>query len=802
MRRSRSMDCCHTEEAGMSKDISCLELLAPSLCNARRRGTKLQRNQANPDIHYHWGYFTKPKQPTTMIKEHDQKAKMKATPRKIAYVDSDKEAPAGSLARESEDSLQEQRTDTLKNVKEARRPKHNQGKGKKGKDTYEDLNSPYKRPKPTPFTQRITHFKYHMRVILPQNIRVYEGNKDPEDHLGIFSAAAKQEEWLMPVWCKMFRQTLGGATRNRFDDLDPKSVNCFEELNQKFLEEFSQQKRYAKDPTEIHGIKRRQNKGLQAFKDRSISKSSHIKGVPPVLCISAFIHGHGHPELAKKLNDKIPKTVDEMFERVRAFIRGEVTVRSAEMVHPSQGDKWYIHPAWTEGPEKARIRGGQREARRNMGVYTPYPRKDTFAPLIKTLKEILAMESGQGSQHQRLLSIKKANRRSCGLEEVGSSGEGHPPEQPAEWESGKERCNQVRRILVDGGSSSEIMYEHCFRDLNVNIRSKLIRCRAPIVGFSVETYHPLGLIDLRVTMGRAGRSKTVLMEFAIIKCHFPYNDIIGRTGKRSLEAVGSTIHFMIKFPTNQGIVTMETIREALWECRQLERVQGPVSLEKTWDREDTEEVFTISHERPDQYITMGATLTVDCKQLLTKVLRENMKSSSTPIARPTGGFRADYEFVSTLDDEIRRDPEREVGYGITDTWDEMIEGVPEAPVTDETELGQRLTDFVTTVRQETNEIYGRLDDAQDDRSLMSGQLNMMYRDRHAHARTAKLMETEARLSRKAWVQSMDASDTAHFEVRALRTTVLAHHAKILGLRATDHTRQAQLVETLTLTRTL
>ncbi|GJW48562.1 reverse transcriptase domain-containing protein [Tanacetum coccineum] len=105
---------------------------------------------------------------------------------------------------------------------------------------------------------------------------------------------------------------------------------------------------------------------------------------------------------------------------------------------------------------------------------------------------------------------------------------------------------------------------------------------------------------------------------------------------RSLEALGSTIFSMIKFPTNQGIVTMETIREALCECRQLERVQGtwkkvqwrqreeqmsrireqvilrtknssgqgpnsgPVSLEKTWDMEDTEEVFTISHERPDQ----------------------------------------------------------------------------------------------------------------------------------------------------------------------------------------------------------
>ncbi|GJR74012.1 hypothetical protein Tco_0086377 [Tanacetum coccineum] len=103
---------------------------------------------------------------------------------------------------------------------------------------------------------------------------------------------------------------------------------------------------------------RRQNENLQAFMDRFKSESSHIKRVPPVLRISDFMHGHGHSKLAKKLNDKIPKTVDEMFKRVRAFIRGEVVTGSVEMVRPSQGDKGYIRLAWTGGPEKARNSGG------------------------------------------------------------------------------------------------------------------------------------------------------------------------------------------------------------------------------------------------------------------------------------------------------------------------------------------------------------------------------------------------------------------------------------------------------------
>ncbi|GKF83705.1 hypothetical protein Tco_0248603 [Tanacetum coccineum] len=73
---------------------------------------------------------------------------------------------------------------------------------------------------------------------------------------------------------------------------------------------------------------------------------------------------------------------------------------------------------------------------------------------------------------------------------------------------------------------------------------------------------------------------------------------------------------------------------------------------------------------------------------------------SSSIPRPIGGFKADYGFVATLDDEIRRDPKRD----------------------------------------DTDEIYGRLDDAQNDRSLMSGLLNMLFRDRRAHARTTLLME--------------------------------------------------------------
>ncbi|GJW52294.1 hypothetical protein Tco_0093645 [Tanacetum coccineum] len=88
------------------------------------------------------------------------------------------------------------------------------------------------------------------------------------------------------------------------------------------------------------------------------------------------------------------------------------------------------------------------------------------------------------------------------------------------------------------------------------------------------------------------------------------------------------------------------------------------------------------------------------------------ESSSAAAARPTRGFRADYGFVATMDKDIRRDLERDVSYGIIDTWEEMLVDMSGALATGDTELGRRMIEFATKVRQDTDEICVRLDDEQ------------------------------------------------------------------------------------------
>ncbi|GJX05137.1 hypothetical protein Tco_0191053 [Tanacetum coccineum] len=140
--------------------------------------------------------------------------------------------------------------------------------------------------------------------------------------------------------------------------------------------------------------------------------------------------------------------------------------------------------------------------------------------------------------------------------------------------------------------------------------------------------------------------------------------------------------------------------------------------------------------------------------------------SSAAAARPVRGLRVDYGFVATMDREIRRDSERA---------------------------------FKTRVRQDTDEIYTRLDDEQSQRQLLAGRVNMLFRDRRAHAYTRHLMKTEARLSREAWRRSMDASDFTRGEVMSLRTTVLGQMSEIRELHVVDRRRQAVTLEMLKVT---
>nr|GEV01126.1 reverse transcriptase domain-containing protein [Tanacetum cinerariifolium] len=141
-------------------------------------------------------------------------------------------------------------------------------KSKRHKPAEDDLTKPWTCEEVNPFTPRIRNFESSRKTRMPNNIKTYDGTGDPKDHVKVFQAAAQVERWAMPTWCHMFNSTLIGAAMVWFDELPPKGIDGYKDMKAAFLSYFMQQKKYVKDPVEIHNIKQREGETLEDFMER------------------------------------------------------------------------------------------------------------------------------------------------------------------------------------------------------------------------------------------------------------------------------------------------------------------------------------------------------------------------------------------------------------------------------------------------------------------------------------------------------------------------------------------------------
>ncbi|KAK1406979.1 hypothetical protein QVD17_38589 [Tagetes erecta] len=177
----------------------------------------------------------------------------------------------------------------------------------------------------------------------------------------------------------------------------------------------------------------------------------------------------------------------------------------------------------------------------------------------------------------------------------------------------------VRRVHLDGGSGSEVMYEHCFKQLDPEIRAKMQEGTYSLVSFSGEVVYPLGKITLPVVVGESQRRITINMTFAVVRARSAYNVIIGRPGIKALRAVVSTTHGVMKFPTPRGIATVRSSSELLVAsilAKRPELVEDPDPIVEKW---------IINPRFPEQTVGVGRKLSADTKAKLKEIFLENVK---------------------------------------------------------------------------------------------------------------------------------------------------------------------------------
>jgi hypothetical protein len=84
--------------------------------------------------------------------------------------------------------------------------------------------------------------------------------------------------------------------------------------------------------------------------------------------------------------------------------------------------------------------------------------------------------------------------------------------------------HRIHRILIDIGSSADILYKIAFELMKID-RGKIVPARHSLLGFSREQVFPFGSIELLIKAGTYPSQKTIMVKFLVIDRPSGYNAI-------------------------------------------------------------------------------------------------------------------------------------------------------------------------------------------------------------------------------------------------------------------------------------
>ncbi|XP_072064170.1 uncharacterized protein [Arachis hypogaea] len=132
--------------------------------------------------------------------------------------------------------------------------------------------------------------------------------------------------------------------------------------------------------------------------------------------------------------------------------------------------------------------------------------------------------------------------------------------------SARIKMGLVRRILVDSGADSNILFRGAFDKLELR-NENLQTHRNGITGLGDNFLKPDGSITLPLTIGTGKQRKTILSEFVVLKDSTAYNVILGRKTINDFSAIIFTKYLLMKFIADDGsIATIHGDRKVAAEC--------------------------------------------------------------------------------------------------------------------------------------------------------------------------------------------------------------------------------------------
>ena len=185
----------------------------------------------------------------------------------------------------------------------------------------------------------------------------------------------------------------------------------------------------------------------------------------------------------------------------------------------------------------------------------------------------------------------------------------------------------TKRILVDNGSSADIIYLPAFQQLKLDPK-RLRPFDSPLASFSGDRVYPRGIVTLTVTVGTYPTQLTRQLDFLVVDCPSSYNVIIGRPTLNKWKAATSTYCLKVKFPTDNGVGEVKGDQVLARECYQAVLAAKEnhtwVIEEKDEDKVEALEVVELVKGQVTKTTRIGTMLSPEMKAKLVQFLKENL----------------------------------------------------------------------------------------------------------------------------------------------------------------------------------
>ena len=125
---------------------------------------------------------------------------------------------------------------------------------------------------------------------------------------------------------------------------------------------------------------------------------------------------------------------------------------------------------------------------------------------------------------------------------------------------------KVHKVLVDQGSSADVMFWSTFNKLRLSL--DLLRpYTGCLYGFADNQVEVRGYLELRTTFTDGTASRTESIRYLVVNANSAYNILLGRLALNRLNAVASTRHMKMKLPDLSGkVIVIKSDQEEAQKC--------------------------------------------------------------------------------------------------------------------------------------------------------------------------------------------------------------------------------------------